>query len=160
MEARAKVEAMRTSAPSSASAVGAKNEEKNSANSPPGLVHAAHVTAPHGRGRRAGEERGWIAEDAAYGDVALIGTAPEDVPASGGPTYFGLFKCLEIVPASTDWPAIGGDTWISLIRFGGQGRAASSILLPGPATEPGAPAHRSQAPHFDEKTLVPHQPLA
>ncbi|GAA1487657.1 penicillin acylase family protein [Brachybacterium sacelli] len=126
---------------------------------PTGLLNpAAAVDSLH----RAAEALAQLGRplDAAYGDVALIGAAPEDVPASGGPTYFGLFACLEIVPAPTDWPAIGGDTWISLIRFGGQGRAASSILLPGSATEPGAPAHRPQAPHFVEKVLVPHQPLA
>lgn len=96
--------------------------------------------------------------DAAYGEVARIGSAPQDVPASGGPTYFGLFKCLEIVPVEGAWPAIGGDTWISLIQFGTEENAAG-LLLPGPSTEPDAPAHRTQVTGFAAETLFPHGPL-
>lgn len=96
--------------------------------------------------------------DAAYGEVARIGTGAEGVPASGGPTYFGLFKCLEIVPAEGSWPAIGGDTWISLIQFGTQVTAAG-ILMPSPSTEPDAPSHRTQLAGFAEETLLPHDPL-
>lgn len=96
--------------------------------------------------------------DAPYGDVARIGTAPDDLPASGGPTYVGLFKCLELVPTDGGWPAIGGDTWVCSLSFGAA-VDASSLLLPGPASEPGAPVHGSQAPHFVAQTLVPHPPL-
>ncbi|WP_341856893.1 penicillin acylase family protein [Brachybacterium sp. GPGPB12] len=75
---------------------------------------------------------GWgLPLDAAFGEVARIGEAPEDVPASGGPTYFGLFKCLEIVPGEGTWPAIGGDSWVCLVRYGAEAQAASGLLVAG-----------------------------
>lgn len=98
--------------------------------------------------------------DAAYGEVARFGTGPDDVPASGGPTYFGLFKCLEIVPADGTWPVIGGDTWVCLVRFGARARSAEGLLLPGPASEEDAsPAHRSAAAHYAHDELIPHPPM-
>ncbi|APX31806.1 hypothetical protein BH708_02720 [Brachybacterium sp. P6-10-X1] len=97
--------------------------------------------------------------DAPYGRVARIGTDPDDAPASGGPTYFGLFKCLEILPAEGAWPAIGGDTWICLVQFGPRTPIAEGLLLPGPASEEGAPAHRSPAARYTRDELVPHPPL-
>jgi len=107
---------------------------------------------------------GWgLPLDAAYGEVARIGEAPEDAPASGGPTYFGLFKCLEIVPGEGTWPAIGGDSWICLVRFGAEAQTASGLLLPGPASEPGWAAGRAPVPgaaarrHAAEE-LVPQAP--
>lgn len=107
---------------------------------------------------------GWgLPLDAAFGEVARIGEAPEDVPASGGPTYFGLFKCLEIVPGEGTWPAIGGDSWVCLVRYGAEAQAASGLLLPGPASEPGradtlAPTHRSAPQLFAAEELLEHAP--
>jgi acyl-homoserine-lactone acylase len=104
---------------------------------------------------------GWgLSVDAAYGEVARLGEAPEDAPASGGPTYFGLFKCLEIVPGEGTWPAIGGDSWISLVRFGAASQTASGLLLPGPASEPGrgAPGGRPAVHQYAAEELVPHDP--
>ena len=97
--------------------------------------------------------------NATYGDVVRIGTGPDNLPASGGPTYFGVFKCLEIMPTQGVWPAIGGETWICLTQFGAQHQSAASVLLPGPATEPRAPSHRTQAPFFATETLIPHESL-
>lgn len=101
--------------------------------------------------------------DAAYGEAARIGEAPEDGPASGGPTYFGLFKCLEIVPGEGAWPAIGGDSWICLVRFGSESQTASGLLLPGPASEPGWAAERAPVPgaaahRYAAEELLEHAP--
>lgn len=107
---------------------------------------------------------GWgLPLDAAYGEVARIGEVPDEAPASGGPTYLGLFKCLEIVPGQGTWPAIGGDSWICLVRFGAESQTASGLLLPGPASEPGradtlAPTHRSAPQLFAAEELVVHSP--
>ncbi|HEX7350620.1 penicillin acylase family protein [Brachybacterium sp.] len=98
--------------------------------------------------------------DAPYGEVARIGNGLNDGPASGGPTYFGLFKCLEIVPIEGTWPAIGGDSWISLVRYGPHAPTADGLLLPGPTSEEGAPSARSSAAHYAHDELVPHLPLA
>lgn len=122
----------------------------------------AHPTLAVESLRRAAKSLGDLGRplNAAYGDVVGIGVGSTRVPASGGPTYFGLFKCLEIVPAEGAWPAIGGDSWICLISFGVRHPSAASLLLPGPSSEPGAPEHRTQAPYFTEEILIPHAPLS
>lgn len=112
------------------------------------LRRAAHRLAELGRSL-----------DAAYGEVARIGTGSDEVPASGGPTYFGLFKCLEIVPTEGAWPAIGGDTWISLICLGSSAPTASGLLVPGPVSEAKAPTSRAQTAFFAAEELVPHPQL-
>jgi hypothetical protein len=48
--------------------------------------------------------------NAAYGDVVRIGAGSEDVPASGGLTCFGLFECLEIMPAARAVPNHAADS--------------------------------------------------
>lgn len=100
------------------------------------------------------------APEARYGDAARLGSGDEAVPASGGPTYFGVFKCLELLPGPGTWDAVGGDTWVCLVRFGAEGAEASSLLLPGRSTEPDAPPQRSQAPLFAAEELRPHAPMA
>ncbi|MBB4934341.1 hypothetical protein F4561_005161 [Lipingzhangella halophila] len=122
---------------------------------PRGLVDPAGAVATLRRAAARLDELGWDGK-VQYGEAARIGGA---VPASGGPTFFGLFKCLELLPGEDTWEAIGGDTWISLVRFAGTGPEASGMLLPGNTTEPGAPPQRPQAPYFAAEELHPHAPL-
>ncbi|MGX6607889.1 penicillin acylase family protein [Micromonosporaceae bacterium Da 78-11] len=93
--------------------------------------------------------------DVRYRDFATLGTGADTTPASGGPTYLGLFKCLELMPTPTTWQAMGGDTWVSLIRFTSEGPAATAVLVDGNITEETAPPHTSQIPLFGAALLRP-----
>ncbi len=121
---------------------------------PRGLVDPSGAVASLRRALARIEELGWD-PGVPYGEAARVGTEP----ASGGPTYFGLFKCLELLPGQDRWQAIGGDSWISLIRFADAAPEASGLLLPGHFTEAGAPPQRPQAPLFATERLRPLAPL-
>ncbi|MGX6604023.1 penicillin acylase family protein [Micromonosporaceae bacterium Da 78-11] len=87
--------------------------------------------------------------DASYGEVAIIAPgADHPIEAIGGPSYFGIFKCLEVVPNPDRWPAIGGDTWIALVRYTQHGPEAAAILVNGNTTEAERRTSQSQTDLF------------
>lgn len=80
--------------------------------------------------------------DVPIGEIHLLDGA---IPTDGGSGALGILKSFELTLAGRGTDVLLGDTWISLVRFGADGRTtADSLLVYGNTTEPGAPPSESQ----------------
>ncbi|HEY9671400.1 MAG TPA: acylase [Waterburya sp.] len=75
--------------------------------------------------------------DVPWGEVARLRYGKVDLPASGGPGLFGIFRVIDLMPSSTDgrFQAFAGDTYIAAIEFSNPVRA-KVLNTYGNATQP------------------------
>ena len=78
--------------------------------------------------------------DVPWGQVARLRYGKVDLPASGGPGLFGIFRVIDLMPSSTDgrFQAFAGDTYIAAIEFSNPVRA-KVLNTYGNATQPSSP---------------------
>ncbi len=78
--------------------------------------------------------------DVTWGEVARLRYGKVDLPASGGPGLFGIFRVMDLVPSATDarFQSFAGDTYIAAIEFSNPIRA-KVLNTYGNATQPGNP---------------------
>jgi acyl-homoserine-lactone acylase len=91
--------------------------------------------------------------DVPWGEMARLRYGKEDLPASGGPGLFGIFRVIDLVPAAQGrFQQIAGDTYIAAIEFSKQVRA-KVLLTYGNATQPGNPHVGDQLPLYARNEL-------
>lgn len=80
------------------------------------------------------------AMDVPWGQVARLRYGKVDLPASGGPGMFGIFRVIDVIPASADgrFQSFAGDTYIAAIEFANPIRA-KVLNTYGNATQPSSP---------------------
>jgi acyl-homoserine-lactone acylase len=80
------------------------------------------------------------AMDVPWGQVARLRYGKVDLPASGGPGMFGIFRVIDVIPASADgrFQSFAGDTYIAAIEFANPIRA-KVLNTYGNATQPNSP---------------------
>lgn len=125
---------------------------------PTGLVDLEGAAASLRRAVAVLAGRG-LPPDVPYGDFGVIRVGDDEVPASGAPSFLGVFRCLELAPTPTTWQGIGGDTWVALVRFTTDGPVAAGLLVNGNSTEPTAPPQESPLPFQAAGRLRPLAPL-
>ena len=78
--------------------------------------------------------------DVPWGKVARLRYGKVDLPASGGPGMFGIFRVIDLMPSSADgsFQAFAGDTYIAAIEFSDPIRA-KVLNTYGNATQPASP---------------------
>jgi acyl-homoserine-lactone acylase len=80
------------------------------------------------------------AMDVPWGQVARLRYGKVDLPASGGPGMFGIFRVIDVIPSSADgrFQSFAGDTYIAAIEFANPIRA-KVLNTYGNATQPSSP---------------------
>ena len=80
------------------------------------------------------------AMDVPWGQVARLRYGKVDLPASGGPGMFGIFRVIDVIPSSADgrFQSFAGDTYIAAIEFANPIRA-KVLNAYGNATQPSSP---------------------
>jgi acyl-homoserine-lactone acylase len=93
--------------------------------------------------------------DVPWGEVARLRYGKVDLPASGGPGLFGIFRVIDLAP-STDgrFQQFAGDTYIAAIEFSNPVRA-KVLTTYGNATQPGSPHIGDQLPLYARNELRP-----
>ncbi len=93
--------------------------------------------------------------DVPWGEVARLRYGKVDLPASGGPGLFGIFRVIDLAP-STDgrFQQFAGDTYIAAIEFSNPVRA-KVLTTYGNATHPGSPHIGDQLPLYARNELRP-----
>jgi acyl-homoserine-lactone acylase len=78
--------------------------------------------------------------DVPWGQVARLRYGKVDLPASGGPGMFGIFRVIDVIPSSADgrFQSFAGDTYIAAIEFANPIRA-KVLNTYGNATQPNSP---------------------
>lgn len=78
--------------------------------------------------------------DVPWGEVARLRYGKVDLPASGGPGLFGIFRVIDLVPVTTNgsFQSFAGDTYIAAIEFSHPIRA-KVLNTYGNATQPNSP---------------------
>ena len=77
--------------------------------------------------------------DVPWGEVARLRYGNVDLPASGGPGLFGIFRVIDLIPAAGGrFQPFAGDTYIAAIEFTNPVRA-KVLMTYGNATQPGSP---------------------
>jgi acyl-homoserine-lactone acylase len=77
--------------------------------------------------------------DVPWGEVARLRYGNVNLPASGGPGLFGIFRVLDLAPAAGGgFQPVAGDTYIAAIEFSNPLRA-KVLTAYGNATQPGSP---------------------
>ncbi|HEY9711143.1 MAG TPA: penicillin acylase family protein, partial [Oculatellaceae cyanobacterium] len=77
--------------------------------------------------------------DVPWGEVARLRYGNVNLPASGGPGLFGIFRVLDLAPAAGGrFQPVAGDTYIAAIEFSNPVRA-KVLTTYGNATQPGSP---------------------
>jgi acyl-homoserine-lactone acylase len=76
--------------------------------------------------------------DVPWGEVARLRYGKVDLPASGGPGLFGIFRVIDLAPSTEGrFQQYAGDSYIAAIEFSNPVRA--KVLTPyGNATQPGS----------------------
>lgn len=93
--------------------------------------------------------------DVPWGEVARLRYGNVDLPASGGPGLFGIFRVVDLVPATEgSFQQIAGDTYIAAIEFSNPVQA-KVLLTYGNATQPGSPHIGDQLPLYACNELRP-----
>lgn len=92
--------------------------------------------------------------DVPWGEVARLRYDTVDLPASGGPGLLGIFRVLDLVPASGIFQPFSGDTYIAAIEFSDPIKA-KVLLTYGNATQPGSPHIGDQLPLYARNELRP-----
>jgi acyl-homoserine-lactone acylase len=76
--------------------------------------------------------------DIPWGEVARLHYGKVDLPASGGPGLFGIFRVLDLLPVEGGrFQPVAGDTYIAAVEFSNPVRA-KALLTYGNATQPGS----------------------
>ncbi len=77
--------------------------------------------------------------DVPWGEVARLRYGNVNLPASGGPGLFGIFRVLDLAPAAGGhFQPIAGDSYIAALEFSNPVRA-KVLTTYGNATQPGSP---------------------
>lgn len=77
--------------------------------------------------------------DVPWGEVVRLRYGKVDLPASGGPGLFGIFRVLDLAPAADGrFQPVAGDSYIAAIEFSNPVRA-KVLSTYGNATQPGSP---------------------
>ncbi len=93
--------------------------------------------------------------DVPWGEVARLRYGNVDLPASGGPGLFGIFRVIDIAPASGGrFQQFAGDTYIAAIEFSNPVRA-KVLNIYGNATQQGNPHIGDQLPLYTRNQLRP-----
>ncbi|MEG8279816.1 penicillin acylase family protein [Streptomyces sp. AHA2] len=94
--------------------------------------------------------------DASIGQVYLLGTGADALPADGGSGVLGVLKVLDLLPVDEDLRLMIGDSWISHVQFAeGAWPRARSLLVYGNSTEDSAPPAQPQFPIWAADRLRP-----
>ena len=93
--------------------------------------------------------------DVPWGEVARLRYSNVDVPASGGPGLFGIFRVIDLAPAAAGrFQQVAGDTYMAAIEFSNPVRA-KVLTTYGNATQPGSPHVGDQLQLYARNELRP-----
>ncbi|HEY9633460.1 MAG TPA: acylase [Coleofasciculaceae cyanobacterium] len=93
--------------------------------------------------------------DVPWGEVARLHYGKLDLPASGGPGIFGIFRVIDLAPSTEGrFQQFAGDTYIAAIEFSNPVRA-KVLNTYGNATQPGNPHDGDQLPVYTRDELRP-----
>ncbi|HEY9834393.1 MAG TPA: acylase [Stenomitos sp.] len=94
--------------------------------------------------------------DVPWGQVARLRYGKVDLPASGGPGMFGIFRVIDVIPSSADgrFQSFAGDTYIAAIEFANPIRA-KVLNTYGNATQPNSPHVGDQLALYARKEMRP-----
>jgi acyl-homoserine-lactone acylase len=93
--------------------------------------------------------------DVPWGEVARLRYGTRDLPASGGPGIFGIFRVIDLIPAvGGRFQQVAGDTYIAAIEFSNPVRA-KVLTAYGNATQPGSPHIGDQLELYARNELRP-----
>ncbi|HEY9795756.1 MAG TPA: acylase [Leptolyngbyaceae cyanobacterium] len=93
--------------------------------------------------------------DVPWGEVARLRYGKADLPASGGPGLFGIFRVIDLAPAAGGrFQQVAGDSYIAAIEFSNPVRA-KVLTTYGNATQPGSPHIGDQLPLYTRNELRP-----
>jgi len=91
--------------------------------------------------------------DVPWGEVARLRYGNVDLPVSGGPGLFGIFRVIDLIPAKDGrFQQFLGDSYIAAIEFSNPVRAKVLITY-GNATQPGSPHVGDQLPLYARNEL-------
>lgn len=91
--------------------------------------------------------------DVPWGEVARLRYGKADLPASGGPGLFGIFRVIDLAPATGGrFQQVAGDSYIAAIEFSNPVRA-KVLTTYGNATQPGSPHIGDQLPLYTRNEL-------
>lgn len=91
--------------------------------------------------------------DVPWGEVARLRYGNVDLPASGGPGLFGIFRVVDLAPASGGgFQQVAGDTYMAAVEFSNPVRA-KVLTTYGNATQPGSPHIGDQLPLYARNEL-------
>jgi acyl-homoserine-lactone acylase len=91
--------------------------------------------------------------DVPWGEVARLRYGKVDLPASGGPGLFGIFRVIDLVPtAEGRFQQVAGDSYIAAIEFSNPVRA-KVLTTYGNATQAGNPHVGDQLPLYARNEL-------
>ena len=93
--------------------------------------------------------------DVTWGEVARISYKNIDLPASGGPGLFGIFRVLDLVPGNNNrFQTFAGDSYIAAIEFSNPVKA-KVLTTYGNATQPHSKHIGDQLPLYVRNELRP-----
>ena len=93
--------------------------------------------------------------DVPWGEVARLRYGNVDVPASGGPGLFGIFRVIDLAPAAAGrFQQVAGDTYIAAIEFSNPVKA-KVLTTYGNATQSGSPHVGDQLQLYARNELRP-----
>jgi acyl-homoserine-lactone acylase len=93
--------------------------------------------------------------DVPWGEVARLRYGNVDVPASGGPGLFGIFRVIDLAPAAGGrFQQVAGDTYIAAIEFSNPVKA-KVLTTYGNATQSGSPHVGDQLQLYARNELRP-----
>ena len=91
--------------------------------------------------------------DVPWGEVARLNYGAVDLPASGGPGLFGIFRVIDLAPGEGGrFQQFAGDSYIAAIEFSNPVRA-KVLTAYGNATQPGNPHVGDQLPLYARNEL-------
>lgn len=91
--------------------------------------------------------------DVPWGEVARLRYGNVDLPATGGPGLFGIFRVIDLVPeAEGQFQQVAGDSYIAAIEFSNTVRA-KVLTTYGNATQPGSHHISDQLPLYVRNEL-------
>lgn len=91
--------------------------------------------------------------DVPWGEVARLRYGNVDLPVSGGPGLFGIFRVIDLMPGENGrFQQFAGDSYIAAIEFSNPIKAKVLITY-GNATQPGSPHIGDQLPLYARNQL-------
>lgn len=93
--------------------------------------------------------------DVPWGEVARLRYGQVDLPVSGGPGLFGIFRVIDLIPAKDGkFQQVAGDSYIAAIEFSNPVKA-KALLTYGNATQPESSHIGDQLPLYANNQLRP-----